>query len=172
MKAPTFTLGLHAHSRGFGWVVFEGPFAPYDWGMVSARRDKNLVCMRRIERLLRRFQPEAIVLEAFERDASGRGDRVARLCRAIAALAADLGVQVAIYTRDHVRTCFSVIGAITRQEIAEAVARHVEAFRHRLPKPRRAWNGEDERMALFSAAALVLTHFRFGADGLFEALIS
>jgi hypothetical protein len=51
---------------------------------------------------------------------------------------------------------------VTRQEVAEAVARHLEPFQQHLPKRRRPWDGEDERMALFSAAAVLLTHFRLG----------
>ena len=62
------------------------------------------------------------------------------------------------------------MGARTRDEIAAAVVRHVDAFRHRLPRARRIWTSEDKRMALFSAAALVLTHYQLGGNGLFETL--
>jgi len=170
MKRHPLTLALYPHYRGFGWVVFEGVFAPYDWGLVSARKDKNAVCLKRLERLLRRFQPETLVLEAFERETSKRHDRVTRLCRSIQALAADRGVDVAVYTRSQVQASFANVGAVTRQEIAEAVARHVDAFRHRLPPPRRAWEADDERLCLFMAGALVLTHYAFGANQLFEDL--
>jgi hypothetical protein len=71
---------------------------------------------------------------------------------------------VAVYSRGQVRQVFASVGAVTRQEIAEAVARHLEPFQQHLPPRRRPWQSEDERMALFSAAALLLTHFR--VDGL------
>lgn len=164
------TMGFHPTSRGFGWVAFESPLAPYDWGVVSATGDKNAVCLRALEKLLARLEPETLVLEASGRRASVRSARIDRLSKAVIAMAADRGVEVAVYARADIQSCFKTVGARTRQEIAEAVARHVDAFRHELPKARRPWDAEDRRMALFSAAALVLTHFRFGSDRLLEHL--
>lgn len=168
---PGLALAIHPYSRGFGWVAFEGPFTPYDWGLSTARRDKNAVCLRKIEKLLERLQPETIILEAFERRASTRPARTARLCRAIVSLAADRGLEVAIYSRSDVQAAFAPVGARTRDEIAAAVARHIDALRHRIPKARdKPWLWEDPRMALFSATALVLTHNQLGASGLFDSL--
>lgn len=169
-KPRHLTLAVHPDRRGFGWVVFEGPFALYDWGLSVGRRDKNAVCLRKVEALLDKFSPETVVLEGFERPGARRADRITRLCRAINALVMDRGTDVVIYARQDVVACFLDVGARTRQEIAEAVIRHVDGFRHQLPKPRRRWDDEDRRMALFSAAALVLTHYRLGASTLFEDL--
>jgi len=157
------TLGFHPTSRGFGWVAFEGLFAPYDWGAVRAKRDKNSVCLRALEKLLKRLQPETLVIEAYGRRTSLRSERIGRLCKAAGALAKDRGVDVAVFSRADIQACFADVGAKTRQEIANAVARHIDALRHRLPRRRRPWEPEDPRMALFSAAALVLTHCRYSA---------
>ena len=165
-------LGIHPTSRGFGWVVFEGPFLAYDWGTIKAGKRKNLECLRKAERLLDRHNPETLVLETFERSRSSRAQRICRLGRSLVALAADRGIQVSILSRAEVRACFAEAGAITRQEIAEAVALHVSAFSHRLPRRRRAWDPEDPRMSIFCAAAVVLTHFRLAADDLFNELQS
>ena len=170
MKPLGLTFAIHATDRGFGYVAFEGPFTPYDWGIVFARGDKNAVCLRKIEMMLDRFAPETLLLEAYGKGTSLRSERIARLYRSTTSLAAHRSVNVVVYTRGDIRAAFRTVGAITRQEIADAVARHVDAFRHRLPKPRKPWESEDRRMALFSAGALVLTHFRFGAAGLFDDL--
>ena len=164
------TLAVHPITRGFGWVVFEGPFSPYDWGLAVARHDKQIVCLRKIEAMLERFRPDTLVLEAFERNTSARRPRITKLCRAIVSLAADRSVDVAIYRRGDIRACFANVGAGTRQEIAEAVVRHTDAFRQLLPKKRRPWESEDRHMAIFSAAALVLTHYQLGASRLFDDL--
>lgn len=169
---PALTLAVHPTSRGFGWIAFDGPFNAYDWAFVLAKGEKNLSCLRSIERLFERLKPECLVIEAFERSDSSRADRIARLCRAVVALAVDHGIEVAIYRRGDVQATFASVGARTRDEIAFAVARHVEALRPRLPAKRRPWQSEDKRMALFSAAALVLTHFQLGASRLFDALDS
>ena len=164
------TMGFYPTSRGFGWVAFESPLTPYDWGVVSAKGDKNTVCLRALEKLLTRLEPESLVLEASGRRTSVRSTRIDRLCKAVVPMAADRGVEVAVYARSEIQSCFETFGARTRQEIAEAVARHIDAFRHELPKARRPWDAEDRRMALFSATALVFTHFRFGSDRLLDHL--
>lgn len=164
------TLAIYPDRKGFGWVAFTGPFAVFDWGLTTARRNKNAICLAKIEALIERLSPETLVLEAYEGPNTIRADRLARLCRAIGALAADRGLEVAIYARADIAACFLDVGARTRDEIALAVVRHVDVFRHRLPKRRKPWQAEDARMALFSAAALVLTHYRLGASTLFDDL--
>lgn len=172
MKPKTaLTFALHATSRGFGYVVFEGPFTPHDWGTVVARGDKNAVCLRKLSLMLEQFAPESLLFEAFGKGTSFRSERIARLYQAAASMAASKGVSVQVYTRGDVKACFASVGARTRQEIAEAVGRHIDAFGHRLPKPRKPWQSEDRRMALFCAAALVLTHYQLGASRLFDDLL-
>lgn len=164
------TLAIYPDRKGFGWVAFTGPFSVFDWGLSISRRNKNAVCLAKIEALLERLTPETLVLEAYEPPSAKRADRLTRLCQAISALATDRGADVAIYSRADIAACFLDVGARTRDEIALAVVRHIDVFRHRLPKRRKPWQAEDARMALFSAAALVLTHYRLGAATLFEDL--
>ena len=137
MERPQhITLAIYPDRKGFGWVAFTGPFAVFDWGLACARRNKSAVCLAKIEALLERLSPETLVLEAFERPSARRADRLIRLSRAVSALAADRGAEVAIYTRADIAACFLDVGAQTRDEIARAVVRHVDVFRHRLPKRR------------------------------------
>ena len=168
-KTP-LVFALHATSRGFGYVVFEGPFTPYDWGTVMARGDKNAVCLRKLEKLLDRTKPETLLLEE-AKSVANRSARVARLYQAIASLCQSRGIEVVVYSFGVIKTCFSSTGARTRQEIAETVARQFDAFRHRKPKPRKPWESESRRMPLFCAAALVLTHYQLGATSLFDELM-
>lgn len=73
-------------------------------------------------------------------------------------LAQTNAVDVAIYTRADVRAWFAHYGARTRQQIAEAVARHHEPLRRLVPKARKPWESEGRNMQLFNAAALAMTH--------------
>ncbi len=156
----SLVLAVHPTKDGMGWVVFEGPFTPYDWGLVSARKDKNAFCLKKVERLIERLQPETFVVEAYDRVRASRADRVTRVCRDFVNLAASYGIAVEVYDRAAIRRAFAGVGAITRQDVAEAVARYIDAFRHRLPAKRKDWEAEDRRMALFSAAALAITYFQ------------
>lgn len=159
MPKHALVLALHATSRGFGYVVFEGPLSPYDWGMVGAKGDKNAQCLRKIEMMLDRFMPETLVLEEAT-SVANRSVRIKRLYAGIASMAVSRGVDIVIYTLGQIKACFASVGAVTRQEIAEAVGRYFDAFCHRLPKPRKPWQAEDRRMSLFCAAALALTHYQ------------
>ena len=84
--------------------------------------------------------------------------------------AANQPVEVTIFKLRDIKTCFATVGARTRQEIAETVARQIDAFGHRMPKPRKPWQSESRRMPMFCAAALVLTHYHLGAMTLFDDL--
>jgi sugar phosphate isomerase/epimerase len=132
MRAPrpraALTFAVYPTSRGFGWAAFTSPLAPHTGGLVEVARDKNVVCLRRIEALLADLEPETLVLEAFEPRNSARSDRIARLCRALVAISNDRGIELAIYTRKEIETCFSSLGARSRFEIAEVIARHVPAL--------------------------------------------
>ena len=167
------TMGVHPSTLGYGWAVFESPVAPYDWGVSYASgraTDKNADCLTKVEAMLERYQPETLVLEAFERRFSNRSSRMTLLGRSIAAMATARGIEVVIYTKGEVQRYFETIGARTRYEIATAISRQLDILRPQLPPKRKPWNGEDYRMTLFSAAALILTHYRTEAGRLLDEL--
>lgn len=169
-KPFALTLAVYPTTSDFAWVAFENPFLPYDWRVVKTRDRKNERALQIVEKLIRRLNPESLVLEAFESHLSKRSGRIARLCRAIVNLAYARGIEVAVYTRADIQACFAAVGARTRDEVAAAVARHVDAFSYRLPRKRRSWDREQRDMALFSAAALVLTHYHLSAARLLDDL--
>lgn len=150
---------VHPTKRGFGWVIFEGPMSPVDWGIASARTSRRTRLLARFERLLKRYEPAVLVLERFEGTDIKRSEDAQRLCRAMRHLASCAGMDTPVYNRSAVGTCFAGLGALTRYEIAQAIAQHIDAFRHRLPPPRKPWFAQDPRQALFDAAALAITHF-------------
>lgn len=153
------TLGVHPNARGFGWIAFESPLSVYDWGVVFVSKDKNTRCVRHLERLLERLAPERLILELMPGERP-RSARVEALQRMFAACAQARGVEASFLRWNDVKGVFKDSGARTRGEIAEAVVQQIPSLRHRLPERRVAWRCEDRRMALFVAAALVLTHFQ------------
>jgi Holliday junction resolvasome RuvABC endonuclease subunit len=164
-------IGFQPSSHGFGWAAFSSPLALYDWGLCHAKTNKNVKCMRRLERILSRLEPRTIVLEAFETDGARRSGRVIDLCRAVVSHAIDQRIEVAIYPRSQILARFGAVGARTRQQVAEAVARSFVELRPRLPRPRAAWDAPDRRMALFDAAAVAQTHFQISASNSLTALV-
>jgi Holliday junction resolvasome RuvABC endonuclease subunit len=164
------TFAVYPTARGFGWAALSGPYAPHSGGLVEVTKDMNVTCLRKIGVLLDQLEPEMLVLEAFEKRNSARTDRIAKLSRALVCMANDRSIEFAIYTRKDIEKCFETIGARTRYEIAEAIARHVPALAPRLPAKRQPWKADDRRMALFNAAALVFTHYRYQAQFFLDEL--
>ena len=149
-------IALHCGANGFGYAVFEGE-ALHDWGTVTARGDKNAMSLRKLDRLIERFSPEMLALEEASESGS-RAERIVVLHRTIAALCRMRDIDLYEYSHAEIQRCFGPLGASTRQEIAEAVVRQLDVLSPRLPRPRRAWQSEPRRMAIFSAAAVALTH--------------
>jgi hypothetical protein len=152
-------LAIHPTSRGFGWVLFEGPLAPVDWGLASVRAKRSARSLVRFERLLTRYAPSTVVFEEFGEDSRRRYERIPDLCRQMIALAGEREIHARVYSRASVRETFERSGARTRHEIARSVAEQLAVFRRRLPRERKRWDSEDVRQSLFDAVALALTHF-------------
>lgn len=162
MKATSksdLVFALHPTTRGFGWVLFEGPASPTDWGTASAKRGRNAKLLAQFGRILNRCEPSVLVLEAFEGRDANRVERVQALCRDIRHIAASKGMKVRIFPRGVVQEVFLELGAKTRHEIAMVIAQRVDAFNHRLPPKRKSWMSQDPRQSLFDAAALAITYF-------------
>src|SRR5580693_1786416 len=110
---PSLTLAVYPTGRGFGWAAFTSPLAPHSGRLVEVTRDLNVVCLRKIERLITELEPDTFVLEAFEKGNSARTDRTTKLCRALVTLVNDRGIEFAIYTRKDIEVCFAGVGART-----------------------------------------------------------
>ena len=161
MKASCvdYVLGLHPSSRGFGWVLFDGPGSPFDWGIADVPSHRNGEVLARVARLLKKYRPKVLVLEDFDGEAAKRAIRIRKLGRSITERAERLGIQVRLYSRDEIRKTFVAENAVTREEIAAAVAKRIDALSPRLPRPRKIWEAEHSNLALFCAAASALTHY-------------
>ena len=162
LKHPP-VLALHATSRGFGFVVMSGPFSLVDWGTRQALKDKNATCLAKLTELIDRYDPHAIVLED-PSDLSRRSNRVERLYRAISAMCHGRSIDFAVFARAEIHRCYASVGAVTWQDIAEAVGRQLEPLRPLVPPRRKAWQSEQRRMSIFAAAALAMGFWQLSAS--------
>src|SRR6266853_1293987 len=154
-----FVLAVSASPRGFSFVVFQGPEHPFDWGVKEIRgSQKNALTLLGIKKLIRQYQPKAIVIEETG-PGSRRGARIRVLYRLLVKIAHREQITVVRYTRAQVCATFEAEKVRTRPEIAKAIATRIPAFAPRLPPLRKIWMSEDPRQTLFDAAALGLTYF-------------
>ena len=153
-------LSIFPTSRGLAYTLFEAPLTPIDWGLKRIRdKDKNARSLEIVERLCKALRPDTLVIEDCVYSATRRSSRVKRLYTLIARFAEAENLTLACYSRAKVHATFREAGAVSRYEIAQAIASYIPAFSHRLPRVRKLWQAEDPRLALFDAAALALTHY-------------
>lgn len=153
-------LSIYPFSRGFAFVLFEGPESPFDWGVKEIReKHKNTKTLDEIKKIIGRYCPEVLVIEDTIGKDSRRTSRIRKLYRMLVHLAEVEFLEVHRYSKTEVKARFASVGARTKYEIAKAIATQIPAFAHRVPPLRKIWMSEDPRQSLFDAAALGLTYF-------------
>jgi hypothetical protein len=149
-------LAFYPHARGFAYVVFNDQ-VPLDWGMSDLRRQRKTAgCVRRLARLLDWYCPRVLIVRDIRRSAN------AGAFYSICDLAGERGINVVAVSRRKVQEAFADLGRPTRYAIAQAIALELPIFAPLMPPPRKIWNGEDRRMGLFDALALMLAFQRGG----------
>lgn len=152
-------LAVHPTTYGLGFAVLERDLRLIDWGAYRARADKNQTSLRFLERLTRRFQPCAVLIETRERRERQRSVRIQHFIDSVRTSARQQGIVLKGISHRKVRRFFEAQGAMTKQEIALCIAELLPELLHYLPPRRKAWMPEHGHMGTFDAIALALTHF-------------
>ena len=160
-RKHNLVLGLYPDSRGFAYVLFEGPFAPRAWRTSDVRGEHRIrTCVARVSAVFGQYSPDAVILQDMSANGTTRASQIRAINEAITLLAETQGIPTFAYSRADVRACFEPIGAITKDGIVEAIIKRIPAFERLRPPIRKLWKNEHPRMALFDAAALVLTFYQ------------
>lgn len=152
-------MAIDPTSRGFGFVVLEGPDRLVDWAVVEIRKNKEDKCLQRMVDLIARYRPDVLALEDPKGRGSRRCSRVQKLLGRVERLADEGAILTRRFSRSKVRRAFSDSGAKTKYEIAVAIAKRFPELAPRLPRFRKPWMTEDDRMSIFDAASFALTFF-------------
>jgi Holliday junction resolvasome RuvABC endonuclease subunit len=145
--------------QGIGFIVFNGPQMPIDWGVKWTRNEKNRKGVAKITELIDRYQPEIVVFEDPHGEGSRRSKRINDLLDEIASLVHRRNIVIARYSRAQVRRHFAGDGTATKYRIAKAIVKYLPDLAPRLPVERKIWLPEHANMSVFDAASLALTHF-------------
>jgi hypothetical protein len=153
-------LAIRPFTRGVAFVFAEGPLSPIDWGVTEIKGGKwNARCAAAARALIDHLKPDVVALPIETSSTGGLSGRAKRLLKLIGNHALGQSIDVVRYSRANVQACFENTGALTRYEIAQAIASQIPAFAHRLPPVRRTWDREAPRLYLFDAAALAMTYY-------------
>ncbi len=144
---------------GVAYVLFNGPWLPIDWGIKWIRSDKNAVGVKKVAGLIEKYQPDILVFEDHSGRGSRRAKRIETLLDDMREIAEREKVEPRRYSRGQIRDVFSAYGAVTKYDIAKAIAEQYPDFAPRLPGLRKIWLPEHPNMSIFDAASLALTYF-------------
>jgi hypothetical protein len=151
-ERPSRLIGLDPTRRGFAYVILEVPHNLIDWGVVQA---EGGACVKRLEQLLERYEPESFILEDYTASECRRSKRTKEFLWSLEMLALLKGMGAVRVGRKAVRQRFAPHGA-SKQSIATAIADRFPELRARLPRARKPWMSEDERMNIFDALSFAL----------------
>jgi len=159
MRSPSpLVLSLYPNWNGLGFVVFEKPLTPYDWGVKERRgKEKNRALLAVVRKLLEIYSPSLVVLEDWTERNVPRSKRIVELYERIVELCMSMDAPVTWVPMREVRQVFAAYGAKTKCEIAQLIAERIPAFKGPVPE-RKPWQPEHPRQALFDAVALGLTY--------------
>jgi hypothetical protein len=153
-------LAIYPQSRGFAFALFEGWLAPVDWGVQEVRgRDKNTDCLKRVDSVFALHAPDVLVLQDMSEHGTRRARRIKELNQLIAEHAERRAIPVSTYSRAQILERFADHHGMTKQRLAEAIAKYVPALNLYVPLERKPWMSEDARMGIFEAAALAWMYF-------------
>ena len=121
---PDLILAVTLSSRGFAFVRFEGPLAPFDWGISENKgRWMNASQLKRIQSIIERYHPTTLVIENLS---AKRSPQVRARSLGLRHMAVASEMNACLYDRAAIRLCFASVGARTKYEIAQAIAREYQ----------------------------------------------
>src|SRR5262245_20050638 len=119
-------LSIYCNARGFAFVLFEGPLAPFDWAIHTLRgRQKHARCLQRITATLDRYLPDILVIQDTSASGTHRSPRVTSLNVEIASRAIRRQIPIYAYTRADVQHAFNEMGFANKHEMAQLIAKQI-----------------------------------------------
>jgi Holliday junction resolvasome RuvABC endonuclease subunit len=154
-----WVFALDPYSRGFGFVVSEGPEHLIDWGLKEARREKDTRCLQHVAQLIETYHPDVFVIETIWDPRCRRCPRIRELLQKMSQLAAEKKLKTRSFSRQAVQATFSDVSARTKDEIMTAIVERLPELTPWRPPFRKPWMSEHSRASIFDAVALALTYF-------------
>src|SRR2546422_4144489 len=157
-------LAIDPVTRGFGFVILDGPKLLVDWGVRATKPSPKPVerALREVAALLESYSPDRVVVEDCHDGYARRGKRSQRLIERIVMLADERGVPVRRISRAGLHRAFAPDHARTKYQIALATVRRFPELAVRLPPIRKPWMSEPAQMGTFDAVALALAFYARG----------
>ena len=149
-------LAIALTARGFGYCVMENQVI-LESGHKEVGGNKNSQTVYKIEKLLKQFLPNLLVLQDVNAKGCHRAPRIKSLYRQVIELAAKYKLKATLLSGILLREALLGDAKGTKFEMAEMLARKYSAeLAVKLPPKRRPWENEDGRMDIFDAVGLAV----------------
>jgi Holliday junction resolvasome RuvABC endonuclease subunit len=154
---PVRILAVAPLSRGLGYAVMEGPTRLVACGNKAILRDKNAGSLAWVEKFIKFYQPDVLVLPDVTAADTRRAARIKTLHRKIVVLVKKHQLKVRLISVTQVRGELLGDAKGTKQAVAQTLAEKFPVeLASRLPPKRRPWMSEDPRMDIFDAVGLAV----------------
>ena len=160
---PVRILAVAPLSRGLGYVVMEGPTRLVACGNKAILRNKNAGSLAWVEKFIKFYQPDVLVLSDVTAADTRRAARIKTLHRKIVAWAGKQQLKVRLISVTQVRGKLLGDAKGTKFAVAQTLAEKFPVeLASRLPPKRRPWMSEDPRMDIFDAVGLAVAFWPKG----------
>ncbi len=150
----TRVLAIDVRSQKFGWAVLEGSERLIDWGMKSLSYGDWDDLNGSLKRLIERFDPDLLVVKRYRSHGSNKARQAVEVL-VEHALKNEVGFRRV--SRKDVQEQFRGVEPFTKYEVALAVSRVFPELSDRLPRIKKTWRREDDRISIFEAVAIATT---------------
>ena len=123
------------------------------------RKGRSKSCVDAVERMIKFYQPQVIVLEEHKGKKTQRHGQAIRLLKALESLASKHRLELKKYPISKVRSTFEIFGSSTKFERAKFIQDSFSTVNLPLPESRKIWLPEKFGMAVYDAITLVITYY-------------
>lgn len=147
-------LSIDPTASGFGFAVLEPSDQLIDWGVAKVWSRSAHALVARVENFMDRYEPSLLVLE--DVNETRRGKNARNRIIGVARFALARRIPIRMVSRRQVRETFRTHGH-TKFEIAFAITKMFPELAVRMPRYRKPWMSEDQRMNIFDALSFAVT---------------
>lgn len=152
-------LALYPTAYGVGYALFNSPKQLVEFGLGHIRPVSSQKSLKRIQKYLRYYEPDIVLLRGLEAKVSKTHKRTERLIRRISENAEEQGLVVHQYTRGDIKEIFAQFERNSKYQISQKIIEwYPETKQYEFPK-RKRWMAENPFAGVFDAIALGVVHF-------------
>lgn len=148
------TLAIYPSSRGFAFAVLEDG-SLVDWGLAKTFAKTEEAFLTRLESLVERYRPSHLSLEDHAR--SRRRLRAKTVVDTALGYALFRAIQTVLVSRAAVRFGLQIDERASNHDLAIRLSNLFPELAPLLPRRRRLWESEAERIQVFQAVGLAVT---------------